>query len=267
MTLSVSWLPWLPWQRYKYSCVTEFENSLNAGMTARSSPTQDMVHPENHEKNTEKEDMKGSPVQLSPEPPLAVNGSSSSTALSANVMPCQATSVLTHELVLQNEYTAKLLYLLGEFLCLRCRKVRGLTPWVSVSWLRTVDMLLVTYKSQSKPFLCPGSVVFLYMLCRDSVSADVARRRKLCTELLICFYISCSYIGNEISYWARYFMSGISRQAFSKRTLEITMRMSHKMLQINTSPQFFAQVLADLKNRTYMEPHQGQKFCQFETKN
>ncbi|KAG9272322.1 cyclin-dependent kinase 5 activator 1-like, partial [Astyanax mexicanus] len=199
------------------------------------------TQPKKEGKKTTKKSMKRSALQLSPAP-LAVK--------KQKIQVSSPASALTHEMVLDNVCTAELLYLLGEFLCRRCRNVGRLTPWVSTSWLCTVDMLLVVSRRQRKPFLCPGSVVFLYMLCRDCVSAEVSSKKELCAELLICFYISCSYIGTKLGYRARSFMLGSDGQEFWKRTLDITKRMSHKMLQINISPQFFAQVLADLKNRT-----------------
>ncbi|XP_007231533.3 cyclin-dependent kinase 5 activator 1-like [Astyanax mexicanus] len=234
-------------------------------MASSPRPIQDIIHQE-EEKKTLKRSRKRSSIQLSPAPPAVKkqkiqesastrdlrdgSPSSSSTAVSAGAVLCQATSALTHEMVQKDVWCAELLDLLGEFLCRRCRRLRDLTPEVSTTWLRTVDMLLVVTRRQWKPFLCPGSVVFLYMLCRDSISAEVSSEDEMCAELLTCFYVACSYIGTKLGYPAHHFMLERNRQDFWKRTLDITTRMSHKMLLINISSQLFTQVLSDLKNRT-----------------
>uniref|UniRef100_A0A3B1INV4 Cyclin-dependent kinase 5 activator 1 n=1 Tax=Astyanax mexicanus TaxID=7994 RepID=A0A3B1INV4_ASTMX len=63
----------------------------------------------------------------------------------------------------------------------------------------------------------------------------------MCVELLTCFFVACSYIGTQLGYPAQPFMLERNTQDFWERTLDITKRMSQKMLLINTSPQFFSQ--------------------------
>uniref|UniRef100_A0A3B1IDE3 Uncharacterized protein n=1 Tax=Astyanax mexicanus TaxID=7994 RepID=A0A3B1IDE3_ASTMX len=232
-----------------------FSNRIINIMASSPRPIQDIVHQE-EEKKTLKRSRKRSSIQLSPAPPAVKkqkiqesastrdlrdgSSSSSSTAVPAGAVLCQATSALTHETVLKDVWCAELLDLLGEFLCRRCRRLEDFTPEVSTKWLRSVDMVLVMARGH---FLCPGSVVFLYMVCRDSISAEVSSEHEMCVELLTCFFVACSYIGTQLGYPARPFMLERNRQDFWERTLDITKRMSQKMLLINTSPQFFSQVL------------------------
>ena len=45
-----------------------------------------------------------------------------------------------------------------------------------------------------------SSLVFVYMLARQAVSADVANIDEVRTVLLACLYVTYAYIGSEISY-------------------------------------------------------------------
>ncbi|KAG9269123.1 cyclin-dependent kinase 5 activator 1-like [Astyanax mexicanus] len=153
-------------------------------------------------------------------------------------------------MVVRNAFCSRLLQLLGEFLCRRCRLLTGLRPTVPPFWIRNVDVSLTVLGYQDQPFICPGAVVFLYMLCRDTVPADVASVEELRAVLLSCLYVSYAYIGHEISYPTLPFILKTDRQTFWRRTLDITMRMSQKMLEINISPHVFAKFISDLKKKT-----------------
>ncbi|KAG9279587.1 cyclin-dependent kinase 5 activator 1-like [Astyanax mexicanus] len=151
---------------------------------------------------------------------------------------------------IRNAFCPQLLRLVGEFLCRRCRLIKALSPNVPSFWVHKVDMALTVARAQWESFICSGTVVFLYMLCRDTVSAEVASVEELHAVFLTCLYVSYAYIGPEVGYPARHFIREDNRQAFWKRALNIATRMSQKMLQINISPSVFAQVISDLKNRT-----------------
>ncbi|XP_022539155.2 cyclin-dependent kinase 5 activator 1-like [Astyanax mexicanus] len=160
------------------------------------------------------------------------------------------TVALTHRMFIRNAFCPQLLRLVGEFLCRRCRLIKALSPNVPSFWVHKVDMALTVARAQWESFICSGTVVFLYMLCRDTVSAEVASVEELHAVFLTCLYVSYAYIGPEVGYPARHFIREDNRQAFWKRALNIATRMSQKMLQINISPSVFAQVISDLKNRT-----------------
>ncbi|CAL8271575.1 unnamed protein product [Lota lota] len=159
----------------------------------------------------------------------------------------------TPKRVIVQASTSELMRSLGEFLCRRCYRLKRLSPTDPVLWLRSVDRSLLLQGWQDQGFITPANVVFLYMLCRDVVSSEVASERELQASLLTCLYLSYSYMGNEISYPLKPFLVEAEKEAFWDRCLEIIGRMSGKMLQINTDPHYFTQVFADLKNESKKE--------------
>ncbi|XP_026883929.1 cyclin-dependent kinase 5 activator 1a [Electrophorus electricus] len=165
----------------------------------------------------------------------------------------QATSAGTPKRVIVQASTSELLRSLGEFLCRRCYRLKRLSPADPVLWLRSVDRSLLLQGWQDQGFITPANVVFLYMLCRDVISAEVSSERELQAVLLTCLYLSYSYMGNEISYPLKPFLVEAEKEAFWDRCLEIINRMSVKMLQLNSDPHYFTQVFADLKNESQKE--------------
>uniref|UniRef100_UPI00398EF546 cyclin-dependent kinase 5 activator 1-like n=1 Tax=Pristiophorus japonicus TaxID=55135 RepID=UPI00398EF546 len=143
--------------------------------------------------------------------------------------------------------TSELLRCLGEFLCRRCYRLKHLSPTDPVLWLRSVDRSLLLQGWQDQGFVTPANVVFVYMLCRDVIPAELATEHELQASLLTCLYLSYSYMGNEISYPLKPFLVESCKEAFWDRCLSIINAMSAKMLQINADPHFFTQVFADLK--------------------
>ncbi|XP_015256395.1 PREDICTED: cyclin-dependent kinase 5 activator 1-like [Cyprinodon variegatus] len=164
-----------------------------------------------------------------------------------------STAAGTPKRIIVQASTSELMRSLGEFLCRRCYRLKRLSPTDPVLWLRSVDRSLLLQGWQDQGFITPANVVFLYMLCRDVVSSEVASERELQASLLTCLYLSYSYMGNEISYPLKPFLVEAEKEAFWDRCLEIINRMSGKMLQINTDPHFFTQVFADLKNESKKE--------------
>ncbi|NXU32438.1 CD5R1 kinase, partial [Thalassarche chlororhynchos] len=136
--------------------------------------------------------------------------------------------------------TSELLRCLGEFLCRRCYRLKHLSPTDPVLWLRSVDRSLLLQGWQDQGFITPANVVFLYMLCRDVISAEVASDHEL-------------YMGNEISYPLKPFLVESCKEAFWDRCLSIIDLMSPKMLQVNADPHYFTQVFADLKKESGAE--------------
>lgn len=163
------------------------------------------------------------------------------------------TNAGTPKRVIVQASTSELLRSLGEFLCRRCFRLKRMTPADPVLWLRSVDRSLLLQGWQDQGFITPANVVFLYMLCRDVISAEVSSERELQAVLLTCLYLSYSYMGNEISYPLKPFLVEAEKEAFWDRCLDIIERMSAKMLQLNSDPHYFTQVFADLKNESQKE--------------
>ncbi|KAG9263977.1 cyclin-dependent kinase 5 activator 1-like [Astyanax mexicanus] len=163
------------------------------------------------------------------------------------------TNAGTPKRVIVQASTSELLRSLGEFLCRRCFRLKRMTPADPVLWLRSVDRSLLLQGWQDQGFITPANVVFLYMLCRDVISAEVSSERELQAVLLTCLYLSYSYMGNEISYPLKPFLVEAEKDAFWDRCLDIIERMSAKMLQLNSDPHYFTQVFADLKNESQKE--------------
>ncbi|NXU48794.1 CD5R1 kinase, partial [Turnix velox] len=177
--------------------------------------------------------------------------------------PAAATAATPRRVVVQAS-TSELLRCLGEFLCRRCYRLKHLSPTDPVLWLRSVDRSLLLQGWQDQGFITPANVVFLYMLCRDVISAEVASDHELRGEdigsqaelqaaFLTCLYLSYSYMGNEISYPLKPFLVESCKEAFWDRCLSIIDLMSPKMLQVNADPHYFTQVFADLKKESGAE--------------
>ncbi|XP_071231931.1 cyclin-dependent kinase 5 activator 1-like [Salvelinus alpinus] len=156
-------------------------------------------------------------------------------------------------LVMVHATTGELLRCLGEFLCRRCHRLQDMSSMDPVLWLRVVDRYLLDNCYQNQSCINPATVVFLYMLCREAVSSEVATLHEMHAVLLTCFYTTCSYMGNEIAYPLKPFLVDTCGQTFWIRCMSITKLMSDKMLQMNTDPNFFSQVFADLKNESQKE--------------
>ncbi|KAF7649273.1 hypothetical protein LDENG_00144150, partial [Lucifuga dentata] len=170
---------------------------------------------------------------------VATVAAKKNSLVGSGIQPSNAAG--TPKRVIVQASTSELMRSLGEFLCRRCYRLKRLSPTDPVLWLRSVDRSLLLQGWQDQGFITPANVVFLYMLCRDVVSAEVASERELQASLLTCLYLSYSYMGNEISYPLKPFLVEAEKEAFWDRCLDIINRMSGKMLQINTDPHFFTQ--------------------------
>jgi len=144
--------------------------------------------------------------------------------------------------------TSELLKCLGEFLCVRCPRLRHLEPADCVSWLRTVDRTLLLQGWQDIAFINPANVVFVYMLVREIVQINILTEHELQVNLLTCLYLSYSYMGNEISYPLKPFLVEEDRDKFWDRCLDVIKKLSSKMLRINSDPSFFTEIFTELKS-------------------
>ncbi|XP_066533977.1 cyclin-dependent kinase 5 activator 1-like [Hoplias malabaricus] len=141
----------------------------------------------------------------------------------------------------------------GLFLCRRCSRIPGLRPTDPEMWLCSVDIRLVLYGWHREHFITPGSVVFLYMMCRDVVSAELTSLEELQAVLLTCLFISYCYICEENQIPLSYFVVTDTKEAFWRRTLDVINRLSAKMMRINTDPDYYAEVFAELRNEINVE--------------
>ena len=146
--------------------------------------------------------------------------------------------------------TSELLKCIGVFLCERCQYVEKLQVSDVVGWLRMVDRSLLFQGWQDIGFINPANLVFVYMLLRDLVDEELESARELQAVILTCFYMSYSYMGNEISYPLKPFLVEEDRGKFWKRCVFIINHMSDKMLRINADPLYFTRIFTELKSFT-----------------
>ena len=143
--------------------------------------------------------------------------------------------------------TSELLECLGQFVRHRCHRVPDLDASDIPTWLRGVDRALLMQGWQDICFIMPSSVVFVYMLCRETLHEEITTVFEVQCIVLTCLYMSYSYMGNEISYPLRPFLIEPERYAFWSRCCKIMNKMSGKMLRINNDAQFFTSVFRELK--------------------
>ncbi|TSR51440.1 Cyclin-dependent kinase 5 activator 2 [Bagarius yarrelli] len=144
--------------------------------------------------------------------------------------------------------TGELLLCLGRFLRRRCFKISSLTSNEVIAWVRNVDRTLLLQGWQEEVFISPSILVFVYLLCRDTVSDDITSPTELHGVVLTCLYLTYSYLGTEISYPLQPFVIDADKDVFWTRALGVINKLSSEMLRINTEPQFFTEVLQELKN-------------------
>ncbi|MED6251431.1 hypothetical protein ATANTOWER_030659 [Ataeniobius toweri] len=145
--------------------------------------------------------------------------------------------------------TGELLRCLGDFLCRRCYKLKELNSGDVVLWFRNIDRTLLVQGWQDIGFITPANVVFVYLLCQDAITESVNSAVELQGTFQTCLYLAYSYMGNEISYPLKPFITESNKDVFWETSLRIINRLSTKMLQLNADPHFFTEVFQDLKNQ------------------
>ncbi|XP_076857297.1 cyclin-dependent kinase 5 activator 2b [Brachyhypopomus gauderio] len=172
---------------------------------------------------------------------------SSKLSKSAQKQRCRESFGSPEHVVVQAS-TGELLRCLGEFMCRRCFRLKGLSPSEIILWFRNVDRTLLMQGWQEQGFITPSTLVFVYLLCRETVHDDIGSPRELQGLFLTCLYLAYSYLGSEISYPLKPFISDGNKDVFWKQSLEIINKLSSQMLQIHTDARFFTEVFHDLKN-------------------
>ncbi|CAL8266005.1 unnamed protein product [Lota lota] len=158
-------------------------------------------------------------------------------------------SVLSPRRVIIQASTGELLRCLGMFMCRRCYKLKELTSGEVILWFRNIDRTLLMQGWQDQGFITPANLVFVYLLCQDSVTEDIDSSYELQGTFLTCLYLAYSYMGNEISYPLKPFMIDANKDVFWEKSLGIINRMSDKMLLLNSDPHFFTEVFQELKDQ------------------
>ncbi|KAM4608339.1 cyclin-dependent kinase 5 activator 1-like [Polymixia lowei] len=158
-------------------------------------------------------------------------------------------SLVSPRRVIIQASTGELLRCLGDFMCRRCYKLKELTSGEVILWFRNIDRTLLVQGWQDQGFITPANLVFVYLLCQDTITDDIESSYELQGAFLSCLYLAYSYMGNEISYPLKPFMIEANKEVFWERSLSIINRMSAKMLLLNSDPHFFTEVFQDLKNQ------------------
>ncbi|XP_054471893.1 cyclin-dependent kinase 5 activator 1-like [Anoplopoma fimbria] len=162
--------------------------------------------------------------------------------------PSSLSLVSPRRIVIQAS-TGELLRCLGDFMCRRCFKLKDLNSGEVILWFRNIDRTLLLQGWQDQGFITPANVVFVYLLCEDTIGDSVESASELQGAFQTCLYLAYSYMGNEISYPLKPFMIESNKDVFWETSLRIINRLSAKMLQLNADPHFFTQVFQDLKNQ------------------
>ncbi|XP_017324585.1 cyclin-dependent kinase 5 activator 2b [Ictalurus punctatus] len=153
--------------------------------------------------------------------------------------------------------TGELLLCLGRFLRHRCLKIADLTSNEVIAWFRNVDQTLLMQGWQEEGFITPPILVFVYLLCRDTVSEDITSPGELHGVFLTCLYLTYSYLGTEISYPLQPFIIDANKDVFWQQALGVIDKLSSQMLRINMDPQFFTEVFQELKNEGEVKNRNG----------
>ncbi|CAF0739948.1 unnamed protein product [Rotaria sordida] len=176
------------------------------------------------------------------------NSLSSSTK---NIRTIEKTT--THKTIIQAS-TNELLRCLGEYLCSCCSHLLPiLDPTDCILWIKSADRQLILQGWQEQVFVNPANVVFVYLLVRETLTYIVPSTTiKSVTELhaiiLTCLYLAFSYMGNEITYPLKPFVTDDeTREAFWQRVVLLMGQLSSKMLAINQNPKFFTECFSELK--------------------
>lgn len=178
---------------------------------------------------------------------LAVLSPKAKQLVSVRKQPSSLSLVSPSRVIVQAS-TGELLRCLGEFVCKRCFRLKDLSANDVILWFRNVDRTLLLQGWQDQGFITPANLVFVYLLCRETMTDCIDSQRELQGTFLTCLYLAYSYVGNEISYPLKPFMVETNKDVFWERSLDVIDKLSGKMLQINVDPHFFTEVFRDLKN-------------------
>lgn len=175
-------------------------------------------------------------------------------ALSSSTKNVRATErSITHKTIIQAS-TNELLRCLSEYLRSCCSHLLPiLDPMECILWIKSADRQLILQGWQEQVFVNPANVVFVYLLVRETLthvvpSTTIKSVSELHAIILTCLYLAFSYMGNEITYPLKPFVTDDeTREVFWQRVVLIMGQLSSKMLAINQNPKFFTECFSELK--------------------
>ena len=160
----------------------------------------------------------------------------------------------THKTIIQAS-TNELLRCFGKYLCSSCSHLLPiLDPLDCILWIKSADRQLILQGWQEQVFVNPANIVFVYLLVRETLahiipSTTIKSVTELHAIILTCLYLAFSYMGNEITYPLKPFVTNDeTREVFWQRVVSIMENLSSKMLAINQNPKFFTECFSELKN-------------------
>ena len=179
--------------------------------------------------------------------------SSSHSADKTTTTTTTTTTTVTRRTIIQAS-TSELLHCLSEYLCSTCSHLLPRLDRIDcILWIKSVDRQLILQGWQEQVFVNPANIVFFYLILRETLtsvvpSSTIKRVQELHSIVLTCLYLSFSYMGNEISYPLKPFVTdNETRLVFWQRVVLIMGQLSSKMLAINQNPKFFTECFSNLK--------------------
>ncbi|KAM9851307.1 cyclin-dependent kinase 5 activator 2b [Aulostomus maculatus] len=222
-------------------------------LPARELPSSQVaqLNNENNRKTRQTEERKRAPIPV-PVPTVPTQNNEVATQngrLSSVQKQASSLSLSSPRRIVIQASTGELLRCLGDFMCRRCYKLKELNSGEVILWFRNIDRTLLLQGWQDQGFITPANVVFVYLLCADTIEESIGSAGELQGAFQTCLYLAYSYMGNEISYPLKPFMIESNKDVFWETSLGIINRLSGKMLQLNADPHFFTEVFQDLKNQ------------------
>ncbi|XP_042350810.1 cyclin-dependent kinase 5 activator 1-like [Plectropomus leopardus] len=219
-------------------------------MPARELPSSQVaqLNSENIRKTHQTEEKKPKAPIPVPVPTVPTQNNENVRLSTVQKQPSSLSLVSPRRIVIQAS-TGELLRCLGDFMCRRCYKLKELNSGEVILWFRNIDRTLLLQGWQDQGFITPANVVFVYLLCEDTIEDSIGSPSELQGTFQTCLYLAYSYMGNEISYPLKPFMIEANKDVFWETSLRIINRLSAKMLQLNADPHFFTEVFQDLKNQ------------------
>jgi cyclin-dependent kinase 5 activator 1 len=186
---------------------------------------------------------------------LSSNSTSSNNISSStkHIRLIETAPTITRKTIIQAS-TSELLRCLSEYLCLSCQHLSPiLDPIDCIIWIKSADRQLILQGWQEQVFVNPANIVFVYLIVRDTLthvvpSITIKSVSELHSIILTCLYLAFSYMGNEITYPLKPFVTdNETRDVFWRRVVLIMGQLSSKMLAINQNPKFFTECFSELK--------------------
>lgn len=242
----------LSWKKLVASSAKKSAKKVTPNLLAAPSNQVAQLNSENIRKTYQTEEKKPKvpiPVPVPTVPTQNTEAAVQNGRLSSVQKQSSSLSLVSPRRIVIQASTGELLRCLGDFMCRRCFKLKELNSGEVILWFRNIDRTLLLQGWQDQGFITPANVVFVYLLCQDTVVDSIDSLAELQGTFQTCLYLAYSYMGNEISYPLKPFMIDSNKDVFWETSLRIINRMSAKMLQLNADPHFFTEVFQDLKNQ------------------